>query len=401
MAFVRPDELRDAEAAQCARGRQVRVQGIGVDRDVLDVVRPRRREAGLLRHARADVGVGAAVPPDLAVARDDATVLADPALDAERARVLGDGEELLLHRQRNFDRFFYDQRQNTDEGFELDIELRAKAAAEERHAHADAVLRPAEQARDLDAHERGALRSGVDDEGALGRLGDRHQRLEWRVHHLLRAEAVLEDAVRALHRFFRISSSQPEIQGDIGVLPALEMLQVREGAGGPELVVHHRLRGHCFDFVVDGRQLLVLRRDQVYRLLRHMRIGSEHDRDRLADIAHLVQGEYWLIVECRPVVRFRNDFLDVLPGHHAVDTRQRLRRAHVDALDAAVRDAGAENLAVKHPRQAQVVDVLGLARDLEPRLQARYRAPDLRRLSGLRCALHSRAPRASATARFR
>ena len=33
-------------------------------------------------------------------------------------------------------------------------------------------------------------------------------------------------------------------------------------------------------------------------------------------------------------------------------------------------------------------DVLRAAGDLEPRLEARHRASDLRRLSGLRCALH-------------
>ena len=82
--------------------------------------------------------------------------------------------------------------------FELDVELGAEAAAEERHAHAHPVLRPAEQPRDLHAHERRALRRGVDGERALGRLRRRYQRLERRVHHLLGAEAVLEHAVRLL-----------------------------------------------------------------------------------------------------------------------------------------------------------------------------------------------------------
>ena len=44
VAFVRPHELRDAEAARSGR-RQVGVQRVGIDRHVFDVVRPRRREA--------------------------------------------------------------------------------------------------------------------------------------------------------------------------------------------------------------------------------------------------------------------------------------------------------------------------------------------------------------------
>ena len=51
--------------------------------------------------ARPDVGVRAAVPPYLALARDDAPLAVNSAFDAERARVLGDGEELLLQAERD------------------------------------------------------------------------------------------------------------------------------------------------------------------------------------------------------------------------------------------------------------------------------------------------------------
>ena len=116
-----------------------------------------------------------------------------------------------------FDGPFVKKRQNADQGLQLDVELGAEAAAEERHAHADAVFRPAEQARDLDAHERRTLRSRMDGERALGRLRHRDQRLERRVHHLLRAEAVLEDAVRPFHRIARVAATQMKVEGDVGV----------------------------------------------------------------------------------------------------------------------------------------------------------------------------------------
>ncbi len=75
LALVGPDELRDAEAAQRARGRLVGVDGVVVQRHVLDVVRAGGGEAGLLRDARADVRVGAAVPEGLDLARDHAAVV--------------------------------------------------------------------------------------------------------------------------------------------------------------------------------------------------------------------------------------------------------------------------------------------------------------------------------------
>jgi hypothetical protein len=99
VALVRPDQLRDAEAAQRAGRRQVGVERIRIHRHVLDVVRTGRGEARFLRYAGADVGVGAAVPPYLAFARGDLAVLRYAALDPERAGVLGDGEELLFHGQ--------------------------------------------------------------------------------------------------------------------------------------------------------------------------------------------------------------------------------------------------------------------------------------------------------------
>ena len=208
------------------------------------------------------------------------------------------------------------------------------------------------------------------------------------MHHLLRAEAVLEDALGALHRFGGIAAAQAEVERNVRVLLALQVFQVRKRAGGLELIVHDRLGGHRLDFVVHRRKLFVFGGDEVHRLLRHMRIGGEHHRDRLADVAHLVHGEHRLVVERRAVERIRQDRLYLGCRDDAVHTGERFRGTGVDVLDAAVRDARAENLAVEHARQPQVMDVLGPARDLEPRLEARYRAADLRRLSGVRCALH-------------
>jgi hypothetical protein len=139
---------------------------------VVDIVGTGRAEARLLRHARTDIGEGAAVPPHLALARGDAPFFVDAALDTQRRRVFGDGVELLFHRERNLHRPARDQRKRRHQRLELDVELGAETAAEIRHLDAHLVLGPAEQARDLDSHERRPLRGGVDGDAVLARLGD-------------------------------------------------------------------------------------------------------------------------------------------------------------------------------------------------------------------------------------
>ena len=162
VALIGPHQLGNAEAAQRPRRRHIGVERVGIDPDIVDVVGAGGGEARLLRHARTDIGVGAAVPVHLAFARRDAAGLVDAGLDAERAGVLGDGVELLLHGERNLDRPPHDHGERGHQRFELDVELAAEAAAEIGHLDADAVLGPAEQPGDLGAHEGRTLRGAVD-----------------------------------------------------------------------------------------------------------------------------------------------------------------------------------------------------------------------------------------------
>src|SRR5262249_41463373 len=90
--------------AERPRRRQVRVKRVRVDPDIIDVVGAGGGEARLLRHARADIGIGAAVPIHLAFTRGDASILVDAGFDAERAGMARDRVELLLHGERDLDR---------------------------------------------------------------------------------------------------------------------------------------------------------------------------------------------------------------------------------------------------------------------------------------------------------
>lgn len=151
MGVIGPCRLRRAEAAQRAGRRTIGVDGKRFDRDVVDVVGPRRGEARLLRHPRPDVGIGTTVPDDLAAPRNHPAVVVDAALNDESARMFGHHEELLFHGERYLDRPAAQERQRRDQCFELDIELAAEAAAEMRNLDPHAVLGPAEQPRDFDA----------------------------------------------------------------------------------------------------------------------------------------------------------------------------------------------------------------------------------------------------------
>ena len=153
LALVGPCDLRQPESAQRAGRGHVGIERVGIDPHIVDVVRTGGSQPGLLRHPRPDVGIGTAVPEHLAFARDDPAVLVDPALDAERARVLGDLIEHLFHGSGDLHRLARDHGQCDRECLELDVELRAIAAAEIGYFDPHLVFRPAEQSCDLDAHE--------------------------------------------------------------------------------------------------------------------------------------------------------------------------------------------------------------------------------------------------------
>ena len=312
VALVREDELRHAETAQRAGRRHVGVHRVGIDPDIVDVVGTGGGEAGFVGDARADIGVGAAVPEHLAFARRDAAVLVDAGLDAHRARMLGDLIELLLHGQRDLHRAARDHRARRHQRFELDVELAAIAAAEIRHFDAHLVFRPAEQPRDLGAHEGRSLRAAIDRQAGFLVVGDRAERLERHVQAFLGAEFVLEHVRGLGKRLVDVAAAQFGIEREVGVFLALEMLEVGEAAGGLQLVVHIGRCRHRLDLVVDRRQLLIFGDDRVRRGFGNMRIGGEHDGDRLADETHFVDRQDRLVVERRPVIGIGDDLADVV-----------------------------------------------------------------------------------------
>ena len=61
------------------------------------------------------------------------------------------------------------------------------------------------------------------------------------------------DAKACVH----IAAPQPGIEGEVGALSSLEVLEVGKASGRPQLVVDGDRRGHRLDLVVDRGQLLI------------------------------------------------------------------------------------------------------------------------------------------------
>ena len=96
---------------------------------------------------------------------------------------------------------------------------------------------------------------------------------------------------------------------------AFEVLEVGEGRGRLQFVVHVGGGGHRLDLVEHRLKLFVFGDDGLRGRLGDVRIGSEHDGDGLADEAHLLHRQDRLVVESRPVIRIGDDFDDILRGN--------------------------------------------------------------------------------------
>ena len=101
------------------------------------------------------------------------------------------------------------------------------------------------------------------------------------MQHGLGAKRVLEHPIRAGERLFLVAEAELVVERDVGAAPPGEMLEVRKGAGGLQRIVDDRGRAYRLGLVIDGGKLFVVGLDQPHRLFGHVRIGGQHDCDRL------------------------------------------------------------------------------------------------------------------------
>src|SRR6516162_7190331 len=120
---------------------------------------------------------------------------------------------------------------------------------------------------------------------------------------LLGSKFVLEFVSGPGKGFFEVAAAQLIGQRDIGVLDALEVLEVGKGFGRPQFVMHVDFGIQSLDFVEDGGQFVVLRSDELRSCLGDVRITGDDRGNRLADKAHFLVGQNRLIMEGGPVIR--------------------------------------------------------------------------------------------------
>jgi hypothetical protein len=141
--------------------------------------------------------------------------------------------------------------------------------------------------------------------------------------------------------------------------------------------VRRLLRGRA---IVRHRRLDVeLDLDEIARVLGHVPAHGDDENDRIADVTHVADCQWWRhrerLSEHR-VVRLAEAAVEVAPCEHAHDAGQRLSGRGVNAQDHGSSDVAADECAVKHPREDDVVDVAAMAGEEAPVLLALDRLPD-------------------------
>ncbi len=131
--------------------------------------------------------------------------------------------------------------------------------------------------------------------------------------------------------------------------------------------------GEGFFGIGDGWQNLVFDIDQVQRLEGRQFFARNYCRNGIADVPHMIDAECLLVL-----TDGENAVLDgqVFSREDQIHSGMRDSTRCVDFLDACVRMWRAQQLAVGHPRQEDVVGVASLAGDFGAGVNPSARNPD-------------------------
>ena len=364
---------RSVSAAR-ARHREVRVDGVRCEAEILRSVERQALAAGVRGHRERVGAVGAGVDERRHFARDDRPVsryagLHFDALGMPRPR----GNELLVALQHYLDRSACPQRERGADVFQNDLLLDAEAAAYGGLDHSHARQRKLIHTGDYPPRMERDLRASYHDEAVLlVHVRERHVRLGRRRVDVLNTVLVLEDVVGLL-----------EGRIDVADLRIHMRRYVPAGVGYPARV------GFVMDlrrFVVlrlarveDGWQDLILDLHEIAGPLGQDRRLRGYGGDAVSDKAHLV-------VQHDRVVRRRLGM--VLPGRRegyaghvlvrkdAVDTRESGGLRDVDPLNPGVRVRAALDAPVKQALHHEVVCVSGASRQKAHTLGLGHAPPD-------------------------
>ena len=344
------------EPAGTAIGADRRLVGelqLDVDVDVRDAIGPRHE---LRDVARADRAVGAHIGADVdigvpAQAEDGAVAGAGDLHVAFRLARMVHAHEVLaavlrpLHGPAGVAR-----RERDEEILRVELAARAEAAA-------DVVLHDLDRAF-VEAHllcERAAVEEqdlGAARQGEMPARGIPFRQQATGLHrqcHVPRgAEALAPDIGRVLERGGGIAAHRVELDGEVG---ALVLEQQR-------FILRRDVT------VGDRRQRLDVDIDERERVLGDAGALGEHQRDRLADIAHLGFRDHGLPerLEFRQRLQSHGNaghaVADIPRGDHGMHAGECERAGNVDRADAAVRDRAAQDRGVQHVLAGEIVDIL-------------------------------------------
>ena len=149
----------------------------------------------------------------------------------------------------------------------------------------------------------------------------------------------------------RLVAGLPGRAGEVVALARLVVADQRRVVVERAAGVHHR------------GQRLVLDVDQAERVVGRVLVGGDHERHLLALEAHLVARQHGLRVVGDRGHPGQAERLEVLGGDHRGHVGMGERGRRVDRDDARVRVGAAQQRAVDHARQPDVVEVVALAAD--------------------------------------
>ena len=346
-------------AAGAAVGRHDRLVGEDSREGALvifDHVRTEDRDLAVDRHGQPIGIVRAGVVQERVLDAEDAPVARERDLGVVDLRtLLRRGEEMLEPVFDPLDRAVEFFRRPGDHHL-LGVEqhdLRPEAAADERRNHAHLPLVEAEHRGEPVAQEhrplcrvphRELVAAGVP-------VGDDAARLDRRRRAVVVAEAASDDVVGAGAGGRVIAAALPHVRGDIA---AHVLVHASRGLGAGLFQID------------DRRQRIELDGDVGQCVLGEIAALRQHDRQGLADVAHLAFGERHLraLVEDEPGDRrwrheqrprrpVRAEILRRIDGDDAL---ARPRRGNVDRADRGVGEVAAQESRMQHAGKLDVVD---------------------------------------------
>ena len=297
--------------------------------------------------------------PELHVESENPALVVEADLDVVllRALVRG-GDEVLATVLGELHRATERHRRERDEQFLGPgvVDLHPEAAADVGGDHVDAREVEAELGGHAAADARGRLGRGPDGEAAGVGVPAR-------------------DGAATLHRGAggsldeQVQAERVRGGGDRRAGVADLLLHVGADVAGDVLV--HQLRRLAGGRDADDRlQELVVDADERHRVLGDVAVGGDHERDRLADVVHLVLGQGVLgasvgqgRVRDQQRQRLGHRAGEVVVGPHGQDALDVEHVGDVDVGDPRVGVRGAQDGRVQHPRVVveHVVDVAALA----------------------------------------